>query len=88
MFAEQIIEFELRGRGPPGRTCTPRTGDFHDKTKISKKNLRLNYHVLLNILQKAMHLASLSPEPRQLQNLSKKCLGLNVNCEQKEDCAI
>ena len=26
MFIEQIIEFELRGPGPPGRACTPITG--------------------------------------------------------------
>ena len=37
MFIEQIIEFELRGPGPPGRTCNPKTGYFNDKTKISKK---------------------------------------------------
>ena len=28
---EQIIERQLRGPGPPGRTCTPVTGYFHDK---------------------------------------------------------
>ena len=33
---EQIIEFELRGLGPPARTCTPTAGSFHDKAKISK----------------------------------------------------
>ena len=26
MLIEQSIEFELRGPGPPGRTCTPITG--------------------------------------------------------------
>ena len=36
MFIEQVIEFELRGHGPPGRTCTFTTGYFYDKTKISK----------------------------------------------------
>ena len=36
MLIEQIIDFELRGPGPLGRTCTPKTGYFHDKTKISK----------------------------------------------------
>ena len=35
MLTEQIIEFELRGPGPPCRTCTPTTGYFRDKTKIS-----------------------------------------------------
>ena len=32
MFIEQIIEFELRGRGPLGRTSNPKTVDY-DKTK-------------------------------------------------------
>ena len=39
MLIEQIIEFELRGPGPPFRTCTPITGYFHDETKIFKTNL-------------------------------------------------
>ena len=26
MLLEQIIEFQLRGPGPPGRTCTPIIG--------------------------------------------------------------
>ena len=38
MLIEQIIEFQLRGPGPPGRTCTI-SGKLHDKTKISKENL-------------------------------------------------
>ena len=33
MFIEQIIEFELRGSGPPGRTCNAKTGYFLGKTK-------------------------------------------------------
>ena len=33
MPIDQIIEFELRGPGPPGRTCTPITGYFYDNTK-------------------------------------------------------
>ena len=33
MFIEQIIEFELRGTGPSGHTCNPKTGYFHEKTK-------------------------------------------------------
>ena len=37
MLIEQIIQFELRGPGPRGRTCTPTTGYFHIKTKISKE---------------------------------------------------
>ena len=35
MLIEQIIEHQLRGPGPPGRTCTPITDYFYDKTKIS-----------------------------------------------------
>ena len=41
MLIEQIIELEFRGPQPTGRTCTPITGYFHDKTKISKENLRV-----------------------------------------------
>ena len=37
MLIEQIVEFESRGPGPPGRTSTPTTGYFHDKTKKLKK---------------------------------------------------
>ena len=29
MLIEQIIEFLLKGRGPPGRTCTPVTKGGH-----------------------------------------------------------
>ena len=43
MLIEQIIEFELRGPGPPGRTCTPTTGNVHHKTKIFMKYLRVDY---------------------------------------------
>ena len=38
MFIAQLIEFELKGSGPPDRTCNPKTGYFHCKTKISKEN--------------------------------------------------
>ena len=47
MLIEQIIKLQLRGPGHPGRTCTPITGYFHDKTKISKENLRVGYYLLL-----------------------------------------
>ena len=60
MFIEQIIEFELRGPGLPGRSCNLKTGYFYDKTRISKQiNLRENFYLLLSILQKAMFLACL-----------------------------
>ena len=52
MFLEQIIEFQLRGLGPLAVHCTPITGEFHDKTKISKENLRVDYYLLLNYCRK------------------------------------
>ena len=39
MLKEEVIEFEMRGHRPPGRTCTSTTGYFYDKTKIFKENL-------------------------------------------------
>ena len=47
MFVEQIIEFELSGPGPAGRTCTLTSTYFYDKTKTSKKNLPLHRYLLL-----------------------------------------
>ena len=47
MLIEQIIDFELRGPGPPGRTCTPTAGYFHDKAKISEENFRVDYYLLV-----------------------------------------
>ena len=58
MLIEQIIEFELREPGPTGRSCTNKTGYFHDKTKIFKKNLRVDHYLLLKILQETMYLTS------------------------------
>ena len=58
MLIEQIIKFELRWPRPPNRTCTPTTGYFHDKTKIFKENLRVDYYLHLKYLQKVMHLNS------------------------------
>ena len=45
MLIEQ--NFELRGPELPGRICTSITGCFHDKTKISKENNRLDCYLLL-----------------------------------------
>ena len=42
MLIEQIIEFEFRSLGPLDRTCTPTTGYFHFKTKMSKENLHVD----------------------------------------------
>ena len=47
MLIERIIEHQLRGPGPPSQTYTPVTGYFHDKTKIAKENLRVDYYLLL-----------------------------------------
>ena len=47
MLIERIIELQLRGPGPPGRICTPITDYFHEKTKISWENLRVDYYLLL-----------------------------------------
>ena len=45
MLNEKIIELQLRV--PPGRTCTPINGYFHDKTKISKKKILVDYYLQL-----------------------------------------
>ena len=47
MLTEQLTEFKLREPGSPGRTCTPTTSYFHDKTKIYKENLGVDYYLLL-----------------------------------------
>ena len=41
MLIEQVIEFESRGAGPPGRTCTPVTGYFRGKSKCLRKIFEL-----------------------------------------------
>ena len=46
MIIEQIIEYKLRGLGPLNRTCTPTTGYFHFKRKVSKEILRVDYLLL------------------------------------------
>ena len=45
MLLEQINETELRKPVPSGCICTP--GYFHDKTKISKEYLRVDYFTTL-----------------------------------------
>ena len=56
MLIEQTIELQLRGPRPPGRTYTPITGYFHDKTKISKENLQVDYYLLLKCSKKQCNL--------------------------------
>ena len=48
---KQVIEFEWRSLGPLDRTSTLTTGYFHVKTKISMKNLGVDYYLLLTYLQ-------------------------------------
>ena len=62
------------------RTCTPTTGYFHDKTKISKENLRVDFYLLLKCSQRQlMHFTF--PYLDQITynyNLTPKCKMLNV----------
>ena len=62
MLIERIIELQLRGPGPPGRTCTPKTGYCHDKTKISKENPRVDYYLLLKCCKRQCTLPVADPE--------------------------
>ena len=55
MLLKQI--FESKGLGLSGRTCALITGYFHDKTLISKLNLRMDYYIA-KILQEAKYLTS------------------------------
>ena len=58
MLIKQIIELQLRGPGSPSRPCTPITGYVHEKTKISKENLRVDYYVLLKCCKRQCTLPS------------------------------
>ena len=58
MFIEQTIKFEFRGLVSLGRVCTPATGYFYDKTKISKENLRVDYYLLLKYCSRQCTLLS------------------------------
>ena len=66
----------IEGALAPGRTCTPKTGYFHDKTKISLANLRVNYYLPLKLGNVRCFLSS---GPSHLQNLTQKCKVLNVS---------
>ena len=58
MLTEQIIEFELKGDGPLGHTCSPGTGYFYDKTKISEENFPVDYCLLLKYCTRQCNLLS------------------------------
>ena len=70
MHIEQI--FELKGPGPPGRICIHKTGCFHDKIVISKKNIRLDCYLQLKYCRRQCTLLFL-PWPNHVQNLTSKC---------------
>ena len=73
MLTEQIIEFELRGPEPPGRTCGPIAGYFHDKTKIFYgKSFSALLFTDKNIARGNVSYFFL-PGPNHLQNLIPKC---------------
>ena len=84
MLKEQIIEFKLKGFGPPGRTCTPTTGDFHDKTIISEGNLRVDHYLLLKYFRRQCNVL-LSTWAKSLTKFNPKCAILNLfwslNCK-------
>ena len=58
MIIEQTIKLEFRGLVPLGRVCTPATGYFYDKTKISTENLRVDYYLLLKYCSRQCTLLS------------------------------
>ena len=72
MLIEQ--NFELRGPGCLGCICNPITGCFHDKTIISKENIRLDCYFLLKYCTRQCTLR----RPNHVQNLTPKCKILNV----------
>ena len=74
MLIEQFIEFQLRGPGPPGLTCTAITGLLHDKTKILKENLRVDYYLLLKYWRRLCALLS----PTWAKSLTIKILHHNA----------
>ena len=86
MLIEQIVELQLREPGLPGLTCTSITGYFHGKTKMSKENLRVGFHLLLKRYTRQCTLLPPIPGPNHLQlNFNtkmqdvKRVLDLNCN---------
>ena len=58
MLIEQIVEYQLRGPGPLGLTCTSITGYFHNKAKISKEKSSSGFSFTAKMLHETMHLTS------------------------------
>ena len=67
MFIAQTIKFEFRGVVPFGRIFAPATDYFFDKTKISKKNLRVDNYLLLKYCSRQCTLLS----PTRAKSLTK-----------------
>ena len=59
MLFEQIIEFELRGPGPPGRILVRLQLVIFKKKKTSMENLRVDYYLLLKYCIRQCTLISL-----------------------------
>ena len=79
MLIKQIIEFELKRPGSPySRTCTPKRGYFHDKTKIFKANTRVIIICCQKYCMKQCTLLLLPLGPSHLQNLTPKFKILNL----------
>ena len=85
MHIEQ--NFELRGPEPHNRICTPITGCFRDKTKISMENLRVDCYLLLKYCRRQCTLlpstwaTSLTKFPK-MQDFKRV---LDLNCKQNKD---
>ena len=94
MLIKQITELELRGPGPPCRTCTPVIGYFHDNLQgkssrqISKANLQVDYHLLLKYCRRQCTLLpptcakSLTKFNIKIQDFKRV---LDLNYKQNED---
>ena len=85
MLIKQVIEFQLRGPGPPSRTCAPITGLLHDKTKTLKENLRVDCYLRLKYCRRQCALLPLlGPNLLQLKFYTImqdfKCV-LDFNCK-------
>ena len=83
-MTEQIIEFELTGTGPPGRTCTPTNGYIYEKAKISLGNLRVDYYFQLKYCTRQCTM--LSPTwAKPLTNFNNRLrdfeCGSDLNCK-------
>ena len=58
MLIGQIIEFELRGLRPPGRTRSPKLVIFKAKQKSLKEDFRVDFDLLLKYCRRQCMLFS------------------------------